>query len=455
MKKLIWLMLIGASLVLAGGVSNAEIVRRKAVVAPTFEINKLRSADTLKLIGKRTEFTGFYYDGSIPMVIDKIERVQCNLPIPDDAYIPIVGKIPASLRSGDKISIAGTLVKAIASDPKWALEEPAVIRLSDESDVKVISQASVIAPIARRFKLRDDLIRLLATDYAVLIVGGINAGNNHLRYWNELKSTYTALKARGLTDANIYVLYADGVARDNSVVVDYAATKANIATVFTAIAAQSTDSSGIYIMTDDHGGGYSTRVVGDVQIGNYGGVLDTNGDENDNLSEASLNRDINGDGDKNDLVSVDEVLCLWGENITDDEFAADVNKITKYAKMVIQMEQCFSGGFVNDLAGPRRVIMSACGDTECSWAKASDYVWNEFTYSYLAAWTGAKPDGGGAVNADTNGDGKLSTVECFNYARAHDTQPETPFFEDNGQRPGHSGQMPSQGEGTLGSTTVF
>ena len=455
MKKLIWLMLICASLVLSSGVSNAEIVRRKAVIAPVFENNKLRSADTLKLIGKRADFSGFYYDGSIPMIVDSMERIHVNLPIPDDAYIPIVGKIPTSLRSGDRITITGTLVKARATDPKWALEEPAVIRLAVESDVKVISRARVIAPIAKRFKLRADLIRLLATDYAVLIVGGINAGSNHMRYWNELKVTYSALKARGLTDANIYVLYADGVARDNSVVVDYSATKANIATVFTALAGKTTDGSGVYIMTNDHGGGYSTRVVGNVQIGSYGAVLDANGDENDNLSEATLNRDINGDGDKNDMVSVDEVLCLWGENMTDDDFATNVNKITKYAKMVIQMEQCFSGGFINDLAAPKRVIMTACHETECSWAKGPNYLWNEFTYSFLAAWTGSKPDGGGSVNADTNGDGKLSMVECFNYARANDAASETPMFEDNGQRPGHSGQMPSGGEGALGSNTVF
>ena len=32
--------------------------------------------------------------------------------------------------------------------------------------------------------------------------------------------------------------------------------------------------------------------------------------------------DLNGDGDKNDHVKIDEVVCLWGENMTDDDFAA-------------------------------------------------------------------------------------------------------------------------------------
>jgi hypothetical protein len=163
---------------------------------------------------------------------------------------------------------------------------------------------------------------------------------------------------------------------------------------------------------------------------------------------------MNSDGDKTDTFSIDETLCLWGEQMTDDEFAADVNKITKYSKMIIQMEQCFSGGFVSDLAGPNRVIMSACGDTECSWAKAPTYEWNEFTFAYLGAWTGTTP-AGSTVDADTNGDNSTSMMECFNFARANDNEPETPMYEDDGQRPGHSGQMPSGGEGTLGGNTAF
>lgn len=455
MKRLFFLVVIAAAITVTAGVCSADVIKRLEIKPNALGANILRSPETLKLLGKPVEFEGFYYDGSIPMILDSMERVRVNLVIPDDAYIPIVGKVPSTLKMGDKISVKGVLTRPTASDPKWARGESAVIRLSSESDIKVISKTGIVSPIIQKFKVRDDLIKLLAFDYAILIVGGANPASNHQRYWNELKTTYTALKARGLSDDNIYVIYADGTPRDNSVVVDYSATKANLATAFAAVAAKSTDGSRIYIMTNDHGGGFSTRVVGDVQIGNYGGVLDSNNDENDNLSEATYKVDMNGDGDKNDIFSVDEILNLWGQAITDDEFAADVNKITKYSTMIIQMEQCFSGGFVNDLAGPNRIIMSACTDTECSWAKGPDWLWNEFTYYYLSAWTGSKPDGGGTINADTNNDGKVSMVECFNYARSHDAAQETPFYEDNGTRPGHSGQMPSGGEGALGVSTSF
>jgi len=57
------------------------------------------------------------------------------------------------------------------------------------------------------------------------------------------------------------------------------------------------------------------------------------------------------------------------------------------------------------------------------------------------------------VNADANGDGEVSLVEAFNYARAKDTQSETPWYEDNGDGIPHSGKMPAGGDGTLGSNT--
>ena len=47
----------------------------------------------------------------------------------------------------------------------------------------------------------------------------------------------------------------------------------------------------------------------------------------------------------------------------------------------------------------------------------------------------------------------MSLVEAFNYARSHDTQSETPWYEDSGDGIPHSGAMPGGGEGTLGGNT--
>ena len=111
------------------------------------------------------------------------------------------------------------------------------------------------------------------------------------------------------------------------------------------------------------------------------------------------------------------------------------------------MEQCFSGGFVEDLTGPRRIIMSACNGRECSWGGAN---YNEWTFHVLSALAGLKPDGSGAVDADGNHNGKVSMTECFNFALNHDNADEHPCYEDNGMYPPRSGAVPLGSEGVLG-----
>jgi len=94
------------------------------------------------------------------------------------------------------------------------------------------------------------------------------------------------------------------------------------------------------------------------------------------------------------------------------------------------MKQCFCGGFINNLRGKNRIIMSSCSPDEFSWGTNSN-KFGVFTYWYFAALSGYKPDGSGPVNADTNFDGKVSIVEAYNFARSHDSAPETPYYEEN------------------------
>ena len=184
------------------------------------------------------------------------------------------------------------------------------------------------------------------------------------------------------------------------------------------------------------------------------GRFDAGGDEGaEALDEKKYNRDLNGDGKIQGQVSWDEELCGWGESIFDDSFDTIFANL-KYDRMVIVMGQCFSGGLIADMAGSNRIIMSAAGEYEPSYAM-DPYPYNtydEFSYYFTCAINGADPDGK-TVNADANGDGEVSMVEAFNYARTHDTQKETPWYEDSGDGVPHSGNMPSGGDGTLGSNT--
>ncbi|MGQ9646715.1 MAG: C13 family peptidase [Thermodesulfobacteriota bacterium] len=139
-------------------------------------------------------------------------------------------------------------------------------------------------------------------------------------------------------------------------------------------------------------------------------------------------------------------LCLWYVNMSNTDFGNEVNKVTRYSQMVIQMKQCYSGSFIPPLTRARRTVMSSCAANQVSYGHPSNQF-GEFTYWYFSALTGQKPDGSGSVNADSNNNRKISILEAYNFARSHDQAPETPHFEDNGVVPAVSGQVPSGGDG--------
>ena len=83
--------------------------------------------------------------------------------------------------------------------------------------------------------------------------------------------------------------------------------------------------------------------------------------------------DLDNDGSTNDQVSWDEELCAWGGSIYDDAFSNMLANL-KYNRMVIVMEQCYSGGFIRDLAGSNRIIMSAATQWEPSWSMSNTRI---------------------------------------------------------------------------------
>lgn len=426
------------------------------VPRPGLSLSRLAGPRLQELIGRQITVEGFYYDGSVPMLVDDYSRVALNMPLPPDSYQLLVGRLPTTVRSGDLVQLRVQVRRPTGADPPHTQGATAVLEpVLTAATASRLALSAAPQPIGRLTRY-PGIRYVLRIRYAVLISGGINAANNHVRYWNETKCLYQLLKDSGYTDANIYVLYADGVARDAGMTVDYSATKANIATVFNALAEKMGNEDTLFIMTTDHGGGFARAPIDATHpAGMYGGVVDTNGDETDALSEAAYNLDINHDGDKTDSVGVDETLCLWnGVNMTDDEFAVEVNKIPHYSRMVIAMEQCFSGGFIGDLLGPRRVLMSAANEGQPSWARkdptTNTYTYDMFMYHFLAALRGSTPDYGASVNADTSGDLKVSMLEAYKYARTNDTANEELWYNDIGVPPPVNNPGVGNPQGVLG-----
>lgn len=272
-------------------------------------------------------------------------------------------------------------------------------------------QRTVTSPTARR-QAAGGVVEAAANDmltlgpdhkYAVLISGGYNPVNNHIRYWNDISFIYKTLRNKyGYKASNIYVLYADGLSPDvdnsdgeNSKQsldgdkrpdITGAATKAQLSIVFDTLKGRLTEQDFLFIFTTDHGGQSETDPEG-------------------------------------------AVIYLWGDYIDNVEFGAEVDKLTAYDAMVIAMEQCYSGGFEKSLAAKNRVFMSAASYSQVSWAMGPDYQYDEFSYYLTCGLNGARPDGGG-VNADADGDGAVSFAEAYSFALANDAADETPQFND-------------------------
>jgi len=92
-------------------------------------------------------------------------------------------------------------------------------------------------------------------------------------------------------------------------------------------------------------------------------------------------------GDRDDIVY-----------IKDTEFDGWVDGIESFDTMVIYIGSPYSGGFVGDLEGDRRIIISDCGEFQ-SYRKSE--------YNFHKALTEAQ--------ADTNSDGRVSVEEAYSW----------------------------------------
>jgi hypothetical protein len=371
--------------------------------------------------------------------------------MPWEQYILLIGNISEEIDpreyGGAKLELRG-IVDVVDSVSKYGDEHVAIETLSYDMSERL----EPYSPEIKHIEIQPTIQQ--PHKYAVLFSGGINPAKNHTRYWNDLKFIYsTLINEYGFATENIAVLYADGKALDNEMPVHYSATQANLETVFNLLRGVTTTQDLIFMFTTNHGGGFYDAASFPAA---YGGQLDVDGDEGlEPIFEKNYGVDgidFNSNGNKADQISWDEDLKSWGGSILDDDFDTIFVNL-QYDTMIIIMEQCFSGGLIADMvrSGTNKIIMSAAGEYEPSSGMDKE-PYDEFSYYFTCAINGADPYGK-TVNADTNNDGEVSMLEAFNYARAHDTQAETPWYEDNGDGIPHSGEMPAGMDGVLGSNT--
>ena len=263
--------------------------------------------------------------------------------------------------------------------------------------------------------------------FAVIVNGGKNKLMNHERYWNDCAFLFRTLRHDyHLPQRNITLLMSDGgepgddqfkankdgfgsssadLDGDGERDVFLAATMQNLVSTMTALSSRLTADDHLFLFLVDHGG--------------------------------------------SDDQWHDSYLWLWNSEILSDAVLAMLLNQFSVGSMNIVAGQCFSGGFIDNLAQQGRVISTACRGDELSWA-SPDKNYDEFVYHWVCAIAGHDEQGLPTV-ADGNGDGYVSMAEAFSYARAHDRCDETPQYvsqpDDLGGKWTFSGMLPLGDEG--------
>jgi hypothetical protein len=238
--------------------------------------------------------------------------------------------------------------------------------------------------------------------YAILMNGGYDQYNNHIRYWNDLQSIFMTLKyIYGFENDNIITLCSDGTNpapdQDNGQSspldfdgdgvndIKYSCVLSNVDYVFTSLAQNFTPSDKLFIFTTDHGSSVSGEQV----------------DEN-----------------------------LWNMEVLHDYHFADLLALfPEGCEKIFTLEPCFSGGFLDDAIVPPGPIVgsSACGYWESSWAMPPDYVYDTYVFYWTAAVNGHDAYGNPA-DADYNQDGQVTMDEAYQFAVDNDISDESPQY---------------------------
>ncbi len=241
--------------------------------------------------------------------------------------------------------------------------------------------------------------------YAIILSGGINSHANYERYWNDCSFIYqTLVNKYGVPRENIHPIMSDGNSTGADMIttsgktmsqpldldgdgtddIELSATKTNISNTLSNLSAKLNKDDHLFFFVIDHGG------------------------STDNASSS--------------------FICLWNnDKLYDTELAEMLRPFTdKFVNVNVVLGQCYSGGFVDDLEQAGCVVATACKDNEPSYS-CRDIPFDEFVYHWTSAVNEAKHDGT-KVDSDSDGNGRVTMEEAFDYAKQHDRCIEQPQY---------------------------
>ena len=255
--------------------------------------------------------------------------------------------------------------------------------------------------------------------YALLLSGGNTTNNNADRYWRDTAFLYaTLIQKYGYSKSNVIVLVADGTnpAIDHlnfnytppdsfwaSTPLDFDgdgecditgdATATTVSNTFLDLQTRLTPQDQLLVFVTDHGGPTAGAGEWDVE------------------------------------------LCLWNGQVLRDR---DLQALTEPIPCPIYfvLEQCYGGGFADNLGQPNRAIATAAAHNGLSYAMGTKRHYDQWSYYWTAAVRGFFPSNnvpwidGAPCNADYNGDGYVSFREASFFATANKADGETPTYQE-------------------------
>ncbi|MFX1566005.1 MAG: C13 family peptidase [Promethearchaeota archaeon] len=374
-------------------------------------IADVTGAGNAAYIGRLVTIIGYYVIAAGNHLLVSNPLFYFNNSLDVDNHIVVTGNVPTRMResAGKQIAVKGILEIHDPSDGLMGTSYSSYYDVTAEITYPGIYVDELLDP----YPLFDTIPHIFdptPDKYAVLYSGGIKPGKDHYRYWNDIIYMYFILQMHGYDSDNIYVIYKDGVGEDPYTPVHYPATHTSMNTVFNTLSTEMGGADTLFFYTTNHGGSGGISVWNPMDSG---GAL------------------------------THSQVSTWLDSIT-------------CRNMIVVMEQCVSGKFIQYLSAPNRVIMTACKDDEGSAGCDTEGTWDEFVYHFMCALVSYSWNGDGTpVNADFNSDTQISIKEAFIWAAVKDSRSETPWYNDNGDAAGYNVLQVVYGGASYGDTVFL
>ncbi|MDP1817566.1 MAG: hypothetical protein Q8K92_24110 [Leadbetterella sp.] len=387
-------------------------------------IKKLPNSNTF-------EAQGYFTNDPIPMLVNDPKWLSINTPMPTNAYLFLSGSIldsvvisPDSTKYyGALLTVRGTVDQDSKISNKNALEvENIEVNSSSTSNrgPYIIGHCGLptASPCTGSLTTPPPLCSLStpsANKFALLFSGGKTLQDAKFRYWNDLEFMYLTLRSQyGFSDENMAVVYMDRRKENLSspMNVGYTASPGGLDSAILYLKNRmglNNNEDTLFVFVTNHGGGYDPA----------------------GATVFSGSKDSGSSPDEADFTTTmyDENICYYkpvsGDYfIKDDVWKTKWNTLldSKSPRMIALYEPCFSGGFIRDMAGPKRVNIAAASQNAYSYGLLPDNVYDAFSYFFTAALYGRNADGTCLKYNPDNApeDGQVSIWEAYLYAHYND-----------------------------------